>query len=321
MVHFLQRLRVDRPSILFGLASLILLVLALLVSNARATSSARRVALTALVSVENSGDEPASAYYFRLTVPVADHPQQRLVGIDYATEGPVARKRHKNGLDEYLEFAMTVPARSTIRREVTFVLDLAPYDIPAVAARAPENAGGRHFLDPSPLVESDAPEVRAIARELMARHGTPDDRARAAYDYSRTMLTYRNEADNHGAVYALQTGGGDCTEFAAVFAALSRAMGIPARLTAEFLFSRGEGSFGQPNHHAAEAFIGGRWLPVDPNLAVDPSIGYGYGFGGERKVVLRREGAWVWSSWSQTRSADVKAGVRWSLRTLSATEN
>jgi transglutaminase-like putative cysteine protease len=277
--------------------------------------------LTALVSVENSSDEPASAYYVRLTIPVADHPQQRLIGIDYATEEPVARKRHKNGLDEYLEIAFAVPARSTIQREVTFVLDLAPYDITSIAARAPENAGGRHFLDPSPFVESDAPEVRAIAHELMARHASPDDRARAAYDYARTTLTVRKEAENHGAVYALQTGGGDCTEYASVFVALSRAMGIPARLTAEFHFNSGESSFRQPNHHAAEVFIGGRWLPVDPNLAVEPSFGYGYGFGDARKVVLRREGAWVWSSWPQPRGYNIKAGVSWSLRTPSTAAN
>jgi transglutaminase-like putative cysteine protease len=294
----------------------LVLAASLLVTTARASSPGRQVALTALVSVENLGDQPVSTYRFRLTIPVADHPQQRLLSLDYAAEEAPVRKRHKNGTDEYLEFEWTIPAHSTVRREVTFILDLTPYKADAIAARALGRASGTRFLGATPLVESDALEVRAIADQLMARHASPQDRARAAYDYARTMLKVRNEAENRGALYALQTGGGDCTEYAAVFAALSRAMGIPARLTAEFLFGEEESRFSQPNHHSAEVFIDGRWLPVDANLATDPSFGYGYGFGGARKVVLRREGAWVWSSWPQVRDANVKVEVGWSVRTL-----
>jgi Transglutaminase-like superfamily len=302
------------------LASLVsaglVLAVSLLVTTARASSSGRRVALTALVNIENLGDQPVSTYHFRLTIPVTDHPQQRLVSLNYAGEEVPDRKRHNNGVDEYLEFKWAIPAHSTVRREVTFILDLTPYKADAIAARVLERASGTQFLSATPLVESDSLEVRAIADQLMARHASPQDRARAAYDYARTMLKFRKEAENRGALYALQTGGGDCTEYAAVFAALSRAMGIPARLTADFLFSEDESRFSQPNHHSAEVFIDGRWLPVDPNLAVDPSFGYGYGFGGARKVVLRREGAWVWSSLPQVRNANVKVEVGWSVRTL-----
>jgi transglutaminase-like putative cysteine protease len=296
----------------------LVLALSILVTTARASSSVRRVALTALVNVENSGDQPLSPYYFRLTVPVADHPQQRLLAVNFAAEDAPDRKRHKNGLDEYLEFKWAVPAHSSVQREVTFILDLMPYEADAIAARILERPSGTRFLSATPLIESDALEVRTIADQLMAQHTSPQDRSRAAYDYARTMLKVRKETVNRGALYALQTGGGDCTEYAAVFAALSRAMGVPARMTTEFLFGRDESRFSQPNHHSAEVFIDGRWLPVDANLAVDPSFGYGYGFGGTRKIVLRREGAWVWSTWSQVRDANVKVEVSWSVRTLTA---
>jgi transglutaminase-like putative cysteine protease len=294
----------------------LVLAVSLLVTTAQASSSGRRVALTAVVSVENLGDQPVSTYQFRLTIPVADHPQQRLISLKHAAEEAPNRKRHKNGVDEYLEFKWAIPAHSTVRHEVTFTLDLTPYKADAIAAQALEQASGTKFLSPTPLVESDALEVRAIADQLMAQHTSPQDRARAAYDYARTMLEVRKEAENRGALYALETGGGDCTEYAALFAALGRAMGIPARLTAEFLFSEDESRFSQPNHHSAEVFVDGRWLPVDANLAIDPSFGYGYGFGGTRKVVLRREGAWVWSSWPQVHDANVKVEVSWSVRTL-----
>ena len=311
------RSRFSGKLVLVSLVSVwIALAMSLLVTTARASSSGRRVALTAVVSVENLGDQPVSTYHFRLTIPTPDHPQQRLLSTNYEAEEAPTRKRHKNGVDEYLEFKWAVPAHATVRREVTFVLDLTPYQPDAVSARVLKRASSTRYLDATPLVESDALEVRAIADQLMARHASPQDRGRAAYDYARTVLEVRKEAENRGALYALQTGGGDCTEYAAVFAALSRAMGIPARLTAEFLFGENESKFSQPNHHSAEVFINGRWLPVDANLAVDPSFGYGFGFGGTRKVVLRREGAWVWSSWPQVRDANVRVEVDWSVRTL-----
>ncbi|WP_201864492.1 transglutaminase-like domain-containing protein [Microvirga soli] len=290
--------------------------MSLLVTSALASSSGRRVALTAIVSINNLSEQPVSPYYFQLTIPVADHPQQRLVSLDYAAGETPDRKQHKNGTDEYLEFKWTIPAHSTVRREVTFVLELTPYEEDAIVARPLQRTSDARFLRATPLVESDAPEVRTIANQLMARHALPQDRARAAYEYARTELKVRKEAENRGALYALQTGGGDCTEYAAVFSALSRAMGIPARMTAEFLFGDDESRFSQPNHHSAEVFLDGRWLPVDPNLAVDPSFGYGYGFGGARKVVLRREGAWVWSSWPKVHGANIKIQVDWSVRSL-----
>jgi transglutaminase-like putative cysteine protease len=294
----------------------VVLTAMLLITNVWAAGSDRQVALTALVNVENFGDRPMPSYFFRLTVPATDHPQQRLLAVNIVPEDVPDRKRHKNGSDEYLEFKWAVPAHSSVRREVTFILDLTPYEADAITPGGLERESLTRFLNATSLVESDAPEVRAIADQLMEKYTSPQDRARAAFDYARTMLKVRKESKNRGALYALRTGGGDCTEYAAVFAALSRAMGIPARLTAEFLFGRDESQFSQPNHHSAEVFLDGRWLPVDANLAVDPSFGYGYGFGGTRKVILRREGAWVWSSWSQDRDPNVKVEVSWSVRNL-----
>ena len=94
-------------------------------------------------------------------------------------------------------------------------------------------------------------------------------------------------------------------------------MGYPARLTSEFNFSD-LATFDVPNHHAAEVFLNGNWIPVDPNLALDVNSGYGFGKTGLDKIVLKRDGSWVWSvntpgTSSQYRNAYVDATLSWSV--------
>jgi transglutaminase-like putative cysteine protease len=137
---------------------------------------------------------------------------------------------------------------------------------------------------------------------------------RAAYAYPQSRLRY-TRMDNKGALFALRTGMGDCTEYAAVFIGVARALGIPARMTSEFNFAD-ERSFSAPNHHAAEAYFDGAWVPVDPNLALDPKLGYGFGVGGVNKVVLKRGDSWVWSNSipgvsKNYREQYVKVETRW----------
>jgi hypothetical protein len=66
-------------------------------------------------------------------------------------------------------------------------------------------------------------------------------------------------------------------------------------MTSEFLFSK-RNEFFEPNHHAAEVYLDGRWIPVDPNFALEPVLGYGFGRTAVSKVVLKRDNSWVWSN-------------------------
>ncbi len=58
---------------------------------------------------------------------------------------------------------------------------------------------------------------------------------------------------------ALKSGSGDCSEHAALFAALSRAAGIPARTAYGLAGARGALRF----HVWSEYYAGGRWVPLD----------------------------------------------------------
>ena len=94
-------------------------------------------------------------------------------------------------------------------------------------------------------------------------------------------------------------------------------MGFPARMTSEFLFTEHR-EFSQPNHHAAEVYLNGRWIPVDANLALDPKFGYGFGSGAHSKIVLNRNSVWVWSNlWPRgvsKRPGKVDVDMQWTIR-------
>lgn len=289
---------------------------------ASAETAERLVALKATISVRNNGDIPLAPYIHRLTIPANDHAQQRLLRIEYPYKDGYAIRPHDNGVDHYIKFKWEIPPRSQLIRDITFHLRLTPFDH---ALKPIPKSPGDHsgFLAPSEYVESDSAEIAEIAKAIRNSNASAAQQLLAAFRHPQKSLRYR-EIDNKGALFALRNGIGDCTEYAAVFIAIARALGIPARMTSEFRLSADDkspsNSFSEPNHHAAEVYLDGAWIPADPNLALDPSLGYGFGRGAADKIVLKRGDSWVWSnSLPKTskayRDRHVEIGIRWSIST------
>jgi len=275
----------------------------------------RLVTLKATITVKNTGDIPLDNYSHRLTIPANDHAQQRLLRIEYPHKDGYTLRPHKNGIDHYMKFKWDIPPRSQWVREITFHLRVTPFD--HKVKPIPKSTGNSaDFLMPSEYIESNSTEIQTIARQIRHKYASQAQQLLAAFQYPQENLRYKLMA-NKGALFALHNGIGDCTEYAAVFIGLSRALGIPARMTSEFNFSESK-SFPEPNHHAAEAYFDGAWIPVDPNLALQPSLGYGFGHGTNTKIVLKRGDSWTWSnSMPKTsrayRSQYVDTDIRWSI--------
>ncbi len=259
----------------------------------------RLVELRAVVNLTNESTTPVDRYHFRLTAPADDLPYQR---ARLATASEVATWGfHKNGIDRYIELKLAVPAKATISRELRFLVLLLPTDYLKAAelpVAASDTAAARDYLQPSPLVESDASEVKKAAGRLFAPEASELQKAKAAYEYPARVLKYRVQKPA-GAVEALRIGSGDCTEYAALFCALCRAGGLPARRAAVFnLGSKTEITTAQPNHETAEVFLATHgWVPVDPNVGggkYDRPVGFARA--GNTQITLKRENAWVWST-------------------------
>ena len=159
-------------------------------------------------------------------------------------------------------------AGQTVTGDIVEVVDARTL---TAAASDPD---ARRHLQPEPLIESDDPLIRAEAERAVA--GAEGSRARAERltRHVNAMLDKKPTVSLPSAREVLRTRVGDCNEHTALYVAMARAVGIPARIAVGLAFVRGvQGAF---YYHAwPEVYVeeGGRglWLPVDPTFNQFPA--------------------------------------------------
>jgi transglutaminase-like putative cysteine protease len=127
-------------------------------------------------------------------------------------------------------------------------------------------------LAPETLIESDAPEIRAEA-ELAVRGVVGDrDRAERLARYVNGLLDKKPTVSIPSAREVLRTKVGDCNEHTALYVAMARALGIPARIAVGLVFIHGAFYYhAWPEVYIDEGSNRGLWLPVDPTLNQFPA--------------------------------------------------
>jgi transglutaminase-like putative cysteine protease len=134
-------------------------------------------------------------------------------------------------------------------------------------------------VKPGYCVDSDAPAVRNITAKLTARCRDARERARRLFDFVRDEIRYNFAPDVHQrrdfkASHTLELGNGFCMQKAALYAALCRASGIPARIGFQDLvdykitgqFRELMGTNELSGHGMNAVYLDGRWLAVDCTL-------------------------------------------------------
>jgi transglutaminase-like putative cysteine protease len=142
----------------------------------------------------------------------------------------------------------------------------------------PRDLNVERYLKPEPLIESDAPEIRAEAERAI--RGATDDRGRAERltRYVNGLLDKKPTVSLPSAREVLRTKVGDCNEHTTLFVAMARAIGMPARIAVGLVFMHGAFYY----HAWPEVYIAspstslgtstqGFWLPVDPTLDQYPA--------------------------------------------------
>ena len=127
------------------------------------------------------------------------------------------------------------------------------------------------YLQPEPLIESDAPEI--IAETETALRGATDPRVKAERltRHVNALLDKKPTISIPSAREVLRTQIGDCNEHTALYVAMARAAGIPARVAVGLVYLHGAFFY----HAWPEVYLreggGGLWLPVDPTLNQFPA--------------------------------------------------
>jgi len=124
------------------------------------------------------------------------------------------------------------------------------------------------YTQPERHIESNNPQIIALAEQLAAGKETACEKIEAFYNYIGNTLVYSFNGNNWGAQAALGPMGADCTEFASLMIALSRAAGIPARyLEGLHYFPEESEAIARTEHAWAEVYLPGiGWTPIDPTL-------------------------------------------------------
>jgi hypothetical protein len=121
-------------------------------------------------------------------------------------------------------------------------------------------------LQPSLLIQSDAPELQGQAAEILGpeRDGLTAVKKLSSWVYRQ--VEKRPTLSIPSALEVWRQRAGDCNEHSVLFAALARAAGIPTRIAAGLLYA--DGSF---FYHAWNEVYLGRWVAVDATLDQVPA--------------------------------------------------
>jgi hypothetical protein len=136
------------------------------------------------------------------------------------------------------------------------------------------------YLKPEAFIESDAPEIVAEAAKAVGNVTGERARAERLTRYVNALLDKKPTVSLPSALEVLRTKVGDCNEHTALYVAMARAQGIPARIAVGLVYIHGafyyhawpevyldEGLRAEGSGSRAE----GLWLPVDPTLNQFPA--------------------------------------------------
>lgn len=129
-------------------------------------------------------------------------------------------------------------------------------------ACVPLLADSPSWLDTETHIELQAPEIQALAQQL--RRPSKLETAQAIYEWVKDELTYEGYvAQGKGALSALKTRTGDCTEYAALVVALARANAIPSRMVGGYVVDKDLVLRVDEYHDWAQLRLNGCWQTVD----------------------------------------------------------
>ncbi len=136
----------------------------------------------------------------------------------------------------------------------------------------PADPDAGRFLEPEPFIESDAPEIRAEAEKALAGATTPAERAERLVRYVNALIEKKPTVSLPSALEVLRTRVGDCNEHTALYVAMARASGLPARVAVGLVFLRGAFYYhAWPEVYVKQADGRGLWESVDPTLNQYPA--------------------------------------------------
>jgi transglutaminase-like putative cysteine protease len=193
-----------------------------------------------------------------------------VVPYQVVTKRDITPENYRIFTDEYgnqiAEFdfsGMPAGAETVVQIDYRVRVNRLTYDLTNCQGELPN-----FYTQPELHIESNNPQITALADHLSGGKHTVCEQVRAFYDYVGDNLIYSFNNENWGAQAALGKMGADCTEYASLMVALSRAAGIPARYMEGVLYlDNTSEEFARTEHAWMEVYLPGvGWTSMDPTL-------------------------------------------------------
>lgn len=239
---------------------IILLTQFLNVANAIQPRNSRTVTFQLQNNIYLTG--PTTKVFFRMVVPQTIKNHQDILSVKFE---PNPEKVYMLNGTKYAEFTILNPQKDFSIR-ATCQANIYQYDFETATKTqdrlitTPKQLTA--YLKAEPYLESNHPQVKAIANQL----NTSDqiETIKKIYNYVLNNFSYSTyNPGDVGALKALQVKKGDCTEYSDIMVALCRANNIPAREIYGFTIDWNN----TPKHNWVEVYTSKYgWIPFDPTL-------------------------------------------------------
>jgi len=157
-------------------------------------------------------------------------------------------------------------AGQTVEGNVVTLVD------PQLLQAGPADRDAARYLAPEPFIESDAPEIHDEALKAIGDATNARDKAERITRHVNAILDKKPTVSLPSAREVLRTRIGDCNEHTALFVAMARSVGVPARIDVGLVYIHGAFYYhAWPEVYLDEGKKGGLWLPVDPTLNEFPA--------------------------------------------------
>jgi len=124
------------------------------------------------------------------------------------------------------------------------------------------------------LIQSDNLNIISKAQSLTSGEDNTHEKVSKIYNFVVAHMRYAIQDKERGALWALENGVGDCSEYSYLFVALCRAAGIPARAQAGFAFHSVRETL-EDGHMWAEYYLENYgWVPVDATWRLFDALDY-----------------------------------------------
>ena len=156
--------------------------------------------------------------------------------------------------------------RQSLKNKVLLIRRESVSNLPPQRSAERVFEDGRTYLEPTPFIQSDHPEIQTKVREIVSPNDSDFVKANKLVQWVNENIQKRPVLSVPNALETLHHRVGDCNEHAVLLTALARAAGIPAQVESGLVYQKGRFYY-----HAWNVLYLATWITADSVMGQFPA--------------------------------------------------